>query len=156
MKSRGKIGDAKIDAARAGRDPTDAAAAAREIFADVSGNKTKRGRGRRWPMPGPSREPDDLIDARRRLIFLKGTDAHDYKFSSAVLEDYLNVSPAPGDRFLATSVFNLKGSAMPTARSSNAPERHWPSWSLLHGSAESSSESAGSTVGNHVRNGQHC
>jgi len=27
-----------------------------------------------------------------------------------VLEDYLNVSPAWRDRFLATSVFNLKGS----------------------------------------------
>ena len=52
----------------------------------------------------------DLINAARRLIFLKGQNAHDYKFSAAVLEDYLNVSPAWRDRFLATSVFNLKGS----------------------------------------------
>jgi hypothetical protein len=44
------------------------------------------------------------------LIFLKGNNAHDYKFSSAVLEDFYNVSPAWRDRFLATSVFNLRGS----------------------------------------------
>jgi hypothetical protein len=44
------------------------------------------------------------------LVFQKGRDTHDYKFSSAVLEDYLHVSPAWRDRFLATSVFNLKGS----------------------------------------------
>ncbi|PYL01819.1 MAG: hypothetical protein DME19_00315 [Verrucomicrobia bacterium] len=44
------------------------------------------------------------------LIFLKGRDAHDYKFSSAVLEDYQNVGPAWRDRYLAASVFNLRGS----------------------------------------------
>ena len=44
------------------------------------------------------------------LIFLKGRDAHDYKFSSAVLEDYQNISPSWRDRYLAASVFNLRGS----------------------------------------------
>ena len=34
-----------------------------------------------------------LMDAARLLVFLKGDDAHDYKFSSAVLEDYYHVSP---------------------------------------------------------------
>ena len=29
----------------------------------------------------------------RRLIFTKGTDSHDYKFSSAALEDFYHVSP---------------------------------------------------------------
>ena len=52
----------------------------------------------------------DLMNAARRLIFLKGQNAHDYKFSAAVLEDYFNVSPAWRGHFLATSVFNLKGS----------------------------------------------
>ena len=52
----------------------------------------------------------ELVDATRRMIFLKGRDSHDYKFSSAVLEDYWNVSPAWRDRFLALSVYNLKGS----------------------------------------------
>ena len=46
----------------------------------------------------------------RRMIFAKGTDSHDYKFSSAVLEDYHAVVPALRPRFLAASMFNLKGS----------------------------------------------
>ena len=45
----------------------------------------------------------------RRLIFLKGRDAHDYKFSAAVLEDYQHLSPAVRDRYLASSVFRLRG-----------------------------------------------
>ena len=38
-------------------------------------------------------QPKELIDAARRLVFLKGQNAHDYKFSSAVLEDYGHISP---------------------------------------------------------------
>ena len=56
-------------------------------------------------------DPRTLIDAARRLVFLKGNDAHDYKFSSAVLEDYYNVSPAWRERYLASSLFLLPGSA---------------------------------------------
>ncbi|MBX3441329.1 MAG: hypothetical protein KF774_02895 [Planctomyces sp.] len=54
-------------------------------------------------------DPAEFIAASRRLIFLKGRDSHDYKFSSAVLEDYGHISPEWRDRFLAMSVFNLKG-----------------------------------------------
>jgi hypothetical protein len=53
-----------------------------------------------------------LIDAARLLVFLKGTNAHDYKFSSAVLEDYYHVSPSWRNRYLAASVFNLRGSRL--------------------------------------------
>ncbi len=52
-----------------------------------------------------------MIDAARRLVFLKGDDPHDYKFSSAVLEDYDHVSPSWRDRYLAASLFLLPGSA---------------------------------------------
>ena len=52
----------------------------------------------------------DFINTARRLIFLKGNNSHDYKFSSAVLEDFHHVSPAWRPRFLAASVFNLRGS----------------------------------------------
>lgn len=51
-----------------------------------------------------------FVHESRKLLFAKGRDAHDYKFSSAVLEDYANVSPQWRDDFLAMSVFNLKGS----------------------------------------------
>jgi len=62
-----------------------------------------------WLKDNP--QPQEFINGARVLIFLKGRDAHDYKFSSAVLEDYQNVSPAWRDRFLAASVVNLRGSA---------------------------------------------
>jgi hypothetical protein len=47
------------------------------------------------------------------MIFLKGNNAHDYKFSSAVLEDYQKISPEWRGRFLASSVFNLRGKVGP-------------------------------------------
>lgn len=52
---------------------------------------------------------EQLLSEARRYIFLKGTDSHDYKFSSAVLEDFYNVSPAWRNRFLASSVFKMRG-----------------------------------------------
>ncbi len=55
-------------------------------------------------------EPEPLIHAARRLVFLKGDDAHDYKFSSAVLEDYYHASPAFRERYLAASMLLLPGS----------------------------------------------
>jgi hypothetical protein len=54
--------------------------------------------------------PDDFMQRARVLVFLKGRDSHDYKFSSAVLEDYLHVSAPWRSRYLAASVFNLRGS----------------------------------------------
>jgi hypothetical protein len=51
-----------------------------------------------------------LMDAARLLIFQKGTDSHDYKFSSAVLEDFYHVSPNWRNRCLAASVYKLRSS----------------------------------------------
>ena len=53
----------------------------------------------------------EFINTARRLVFLKGSNPHDYKFSSAVLEDFRNVSLEWRPRYLAASVFNLRGSA---------------------------------------------
>jgi hypothetical protein len=55
-------------------------------------------------------DPGKLMDAARLLVFFKGNDSHDYKFSSALLEDYEHVSPAWRDRFLAAGMMNFKGS----------------------------------------------
>ncbi|NRA98190.1 MAG: hypothetical protein HRU14_18510, partial [Planctomycetes bacterium] len=52
----------------------------------------------------------DLINAARVLVFLKGSDAHDYKYSSAVLEDFYNISPGSRNRFMASSLFLLRSS----------------------------------------------
>lgn len=91
-------------AAPAGEGP----AAIEEIFGDVSRDPLSASRKMlaflaRHPDPAP------LADAARRLIFLKGTDSHDYKYSSAVLEDYAIMAPPRRDRYLAASAFYLKG-----------------------------------------------
>ncbi len=54
--------------------------------------------------------PNTFIDTSRRYLFLKGNNSHDYKFSSAVLEDYYHISPAMRDQYLAASIYNLRGS----------------------------------------------
>lgn len=55
----------------------------------------------------------ELIDAARVLVFLKGDDAHDYKFSSAVLEDCQFVSPEFRPQYLAANVLQLRSSTDP-------------------------------------------
>ena len=57
-----------------------------------------------------SPEPKALLDAANRLVFLKGNDSHDYKFSAAVLEDFDHLSPSWRERYLAANVFWLNGS----------------------------------------------
>ena len=60
------------------------------------------------------RSAEELMQAARQLVFLKGDDSHDYKFSSAVLEDYYNVSPTWRNEFLAASTYHLRGRSEPT------------------------------------------
>ena len=82
-----------------------------EIFAEVSHDRLTAAR-KMLAYLKANPEPGELMNAARRLIFLKGNNSHDYKFSSAALEDYYHVSPAWRDRYLASSVFNLRGSQM--------------------------------------------
>ncbi len=85
------------------------AAALEEIFADVSKDRLTASR-KVLTYLKESPDPKPFVNAARRLIFLKGRDSHDYKFSAAVLEDY-NAMAAPWrDRYLAASAFYLKGS----------------------------------------------
>jgi hypothetical protein len=58
-------------------------------------------------------DPKAFAAMAQRMIYLKGTDSHDYKFSSALLEDFHAVSPAFRNRFLAAGVHWLKGSSLP-------------------------------------------
>lgn len=80
-----------------------------EIFADLSTDRMLAAR-KVLAYLKDNPQPKELTDAARVLIFLKGRDAHDYKFSSAVLEDYQHISPAWRNQYLAASVFNLRGS----------------------------------------------
>jgi hypothetical protein len=53
-------------------------------------------------------DPRSVVDHARRLVFLKGNDSHDYKFSSAALEDYRVLSTPWRNRFLAASTYQLR------------------------------------------------
>jgi hypothetical protein len=53
--------------------------------------------------------PKTLLNAANRLIFLKGNDSHDYKFSAAALEDFNHLSSPWRERYLAASVYWMNG-----------------------------------------------
>jgi hypothetical protein len=83
-----------------------------DVFAEVSKDRLSASR----KVLGYLKDGGDaksLVNEARRLIFLKGRDAHDYKFSAAILEDSVNLSPEWRDRLLASSVHYLKGSGAP-------------------------------------------
>lgn len=79
------------------------------IFADLSQSRHDAARKTLGYLEGGG-SPEALLTTARRLIFLKGTNSHDYKFSSALLEDFQHVSPKWRNRFLAAGMYNLKGS----------------------------------------------
>jgi hypothetical protein len=80
-----------------------------EICADISRDRMTAAR-KVLTYVRETADPKPLLDAARLLIFAKGNDAHDYKFSAAVLEDFYHVSPEWRAGYLAASVFNLTGS----------------------------------------------
>jgi hypothetical protein len=109
MGGRGKVGDARIDRVEPLATAESGPGAVEEIFADASRDRSSACRKALAYLQGRG-EPGALIDAARRLVFIKGDDPHDYKFSSAVLEDYYHASPTWRDRYLAASLFLLPGS----------------------------------------------
>ncbi|QDU38593.1 hypothetical protein Mal4_29220 [Maioricimonas rarisocia] len=118
MENRGDVKDVKIDELVESREEG-SVADVDEIFAEVSGNPSQAAR-QVVRFLNETGDANRLIDAARVLVFLKGNDAHDYKFSSAVLEDYYHVSPQWRDVYLASNVFKLQGSS---ARDNSLVER---------------------------------
>lgn len=110
VKHRGKASDTNVDELKpVAPNETTAEGAVEEIFADLSNDRfTAAAKARSYLETGGSAKT--LIDAARRLIFLKGREVHDYKFSSAVLEDYYRVSPQWQSAFLSMCTVNLRGS----------------------------------------------
>jgi hypothetical protein len=102
----------KIDEIEAAKAASDRGKAIDDIFTDVTRNKNSAARKTLgWLSSGGDARP--FIAAAQRLIYLKGNNSHDYKFSSALLEDYFNLSTNVRDRFLAAGTYLLKGSATP-------------------------------------------
>jgi hypothetical protein len=84
------------------------AAAFEELFSTINANRLQAA-GKVMGYLNDHANAKPFIDASRVLVFRKGDDSHDYKFSSAVLEDYRRVSPKWRNRYLAASVFKLQG-----------------------------------------------
>jgi hypothetical protein len=111
MANRGKVGDARIDKLTVREE--DAEFQVRDVYAELGRNRELAARTALSVLKGRPAAAKELIDAGRQLIFLKGTDSHDYKFSSSVLEDAAYISPQWRDRFLAASLYWMKGSDAP-------------------------------------------
>ncbi len=79
-----------------------------EIFADIGSDRVQAAR-KTLTFARANPNPQQFMDTARTLVFFKGRDSHDYKFSSAVLEDFYHVSPNWRDKLLAASVFQLRG-----------------------------------------------
>ena len=109
LSGRGKVGDARIDALEPLEPAKSGEQAIAEVFADVTKDRLTAAR-KVLGYVGRNGDPRAIMDAGRLLVFFKGNDSHDYKFSSALLEDYGHVSPAWRDRFLAAGMMNFKGS----------------------------------------------
>ena len=111
MIARGALPDVpRIDALEAGELRGQGQAAVDEIFATPTTNRIDAARKTLALLARQREQLPAMMTTARRLIFAKGTDSHDYKFSSAALEDFYHVSPAWRDRYLAASATWLKGS----------------------------------------------
>jgi len=108
MRARGRVTDFRIDhleplpSAETGKEELD------RIFADISNNKERAAR-RVLAHLNVTKSPEGFLNQARLLMFFKGSGSHDYKFGSAVLEDYYQISPEWRNRYLAAAVYNLRG-----------------------------------------------
>lgn len=91
--------------------PESSEEALESIFADLAAERYETARKILAFCRRDSGHARQFIDNARRMLFLKGNNAHDYKFTSAVLEDYYQISPGLREPFLAASVYNLRGSS---------------------------------------------
>ncbi len=113
MKGRGPLEDRRIDELTPDESPQRIEPA--DIFATLSRDRHQAARQTlAYLLQRPDGLPAWAIEARR-LIFLKGRDSHDYKFSSAILEDAEQLSPQHRERYVAACIYWLKGTQAPDA-----------------------------------------
>jgi hypothetical protein len=112
MRQRGRVRDVAIDRLEPLEPKRTGAEAVEEILSDVSRDRMTAAR-KTLGYLGSGGETGPLITAARRALILHGDGAHDYKFGSAVLEDYEQMSPAMQHHFLAASMMQLCGSGDP-------------------------------------------
>lgn len=109
MKSRDKLADLRLDKLEKVELKTGTDEAIEDIFADVNKDRTRAARKVLALLDRDPAQIQPVMAAARRLLFAKGNNSHDYKFSSAALEDYFHVSPTWRSRYAAAAMFNLRG-----------------------------------------------
>jgi hypothetical protein len=109
LSGRGKVEDRRIDVLEPLDPEKTGPEAVAEMFDDVTKDRLTAAR-KALGYVADKGDPRALMAAARLLVFFKGNDSHDYKFSSALLEDFDHVSPPWRDRLLAAGMMNFKGS----------------------------------------------
>ncbi len=104
MLGRGKLADLRIDAL----EKTDAKKGIDDVFVEAGKDRLTAARKALTLLVEQPSRAEEMMATARRLIFAKGRDSHDYKYSSAVLEDYYTVSPKYRPNFLAAAMFQLR------------------------------------------------
>jgi hypothetical protein len=112
MEGRGDVGDDRIDQLQPAEKLAEDQNPVEQVFDTLSRDRSAAA-SQLYACLDQGASPEEVIRAARQLVFLKGTDSHDYKYSSAVLEDFYHVSPAWRNRFLAASVVKLRASGDP-------------------------------------------
>jgi hypothetical protein len=110
MMGRGMLPEMRIDTLAPLEVEARTPGAVEDIFTTIGRDKMAAARKTLGFLQSNRADKGELWTAARRLIFAKGNDSHDYKYSSAVLEDYYHATPAWRDRFIAASMFQLRGS----------------------------------------------
>ncbi len=114
LRQRGRVhNDVRIDQLETAEVQGNPENSIADILSDVSGNQLRAAQktlGFLQAEQERSQRAQALMAGARRLIFNKGTNSHDYKFSSAALEDFYHLTPHWRTHFLASTMFNLKGS----------------------------------------------
>ena len=110
MSARGQVGEAEINSLHAVEASDEVTV---DSVFDSVGKQPFQAAERAMNVMANDQGAENLMHAARRLIFLKGNDAHDYKFSTAALEDFYKVSPEVRNRFLAACTYSLKGNGSP-------------------------------------------
>jgi hypothetical protein len=109
MLGRGKLSDGDLTQLEKVEPKGGVAMSIEEIFQDVSKDRTLAARKTLAFVEKHPQQMPELMTAARRLIFSKGRDSHDYKFSSAALEDYYHLTDAWRPYYAAASMYNLHG-----------------------------------------------
>lgn len=111
-KALGKADERKIDQLEPEAPKADGREGVEEIFADASRDRAAAARKALGYLKQHP-DPRELMEAARLLVFLKGNNSHDYKYSSALLEDWTHLSSPWRERYLAAGMYLLRGSGGP-------------------------------------------